>query len=193
MDTSDSSSSSSATSDIEFEFELEDSRFETELVYTPPDQIKPYSNEPTKTTARLRTSKEYQPYSTKEKLVNQCKCGRCGDMATQREQICCHDHDINVRRQPHLCITEHPMFQEVIIHPLAQELAWLSYKDQYGRDAFISEDENQWRRHIAYRQCARWTWEKLGRSVRRVLPSCMVIKIRELYPSQENEYRHFQD
>lgn len=196
MNTSDSSLSSSPSEVDSLEFAFEDEASEVEFVYVTADKVEPYRDEPTKSSARKKTVAECSYSKSKEKET-ECKCGHCVNMSTDREQICCHNHDGNIRRQYkdtlYMCITQHPMFREVILHPLAQELAWSFYVDQYGRDAFISENENDWRRHIAYRQCARWIWNRLGRSVRRILPACVISEIRQSYPSMTNVYTNFQN
>ena len=38
-------------------------------------------------------------------------------------------------------------------------------------------------RYVAYRQFVRWIMGWLGKDIRIVLPSCIVIKIREEFPS----------
>jgi hypothetical protein len=39
-------------------------------------------------------------------------------------------------------------------------------------------------RYVSYRQMIRWCWGWLGRSIRVVLPSCAVMKIRDTFPSE---------
>lgn len=86
------------------------------------------------------------------------------------------------------------MMEQGVLNRYAQDLAWRSYADQYGTEAYVSDRENDWRRHIAYRQAARWSWNKLGRHVRRVLPACVVTLIRNRYPKQHDaDYTNFQD
>ena len=46
-------------------------------------------------------------------------------------------------------------------------------------------------RKAAYRQFALWTYGKLGRGNRRVIPSRAVLKIRETYPAPSGRYMGF--
>ena len=40
-------------------------------------------------------------------------------------------------------------------------------------------------RHLAYRRFVRWIWHCLGKNNRKILPSCVVNKIRTAFPSQQ--------
>lgn len=46
-------------------------------------------------------------------------------------------------------------------------------------------------RKAGYRQFALWKYGRLGRSNRRILPSCVVKVIREVYPSPDGQYMGF--
>ena len=48
-------------------------------------------------------------------------------------------------------------------------------------------------RYAAYRQFTWFIHTKLGKGVRRVIPACVVKKIRERYPSEVGEYTGFKD
>jgi hypothetical protein len=157
----------------------EDSENEKEIVFISTAKIMPYAKEPIRKAYKNEKSAAYFAstlHSTKE-TKKECLCGKCSIMATELEQICCHHHDLNFKRRhesmTYKCITEHPMFHQAVLNPHAQELAWRSYADQYGRDAYKAPNENDWRRHIAYGQAARWARDRLGINVK-VLPACLL-------------------
>ena len=50
-------------------------------------------------------------------------------------------------------------------------------------DAYRNKEEHKVNRHIAYRQFTRWCWGILGKEIRVVLPSCVVMCIRAHFPS----------
>lgn len=47
-------------------------------------------------------------------------------------------------------------------------------------------------RYVAYRQYTYWIHKKLGRKIRIAIPSCVVKKIRESFPSESGSYRGFE-
>lgn len=40
-------------------------------------------------------------------------------------------------------------------------------------------------RHIAYRRFVLWIWHRLGRGNRKIIPACVVTKIRSVFPSEQ--------
>lgn len=48
-------------------------------------------------------------------------------------------------------------------------------------------------RYAAYRQFCWFAHGKLGKKIRRVLPSCVISKVREEYPSKSGRYTGFKD
>ena len=48
-------------------------------------------------------------------------------------------------------------------------------------------------RYAAYRQFSWFTYTKLGRYVRRIIPSCVVTKIRDAFPEANGVYTNFVD
>lgn len=48
-------------------------------------------------------------------------------------------------------------------------------------------------RYAAYRQFTWFAHSRLGKSVRRVIPSCVVMEIRKQFPSKDGKYTGFKD
>ena len=48
-------------------------------------------------------------------------------------------------------------------------------------------------RYAAYRQLCWWIHTRLGKGLRRIIPACVVKKIREEYPSADGSYTGFQE
>ncbi|XP_041349489.1 P2X purinoceptor 7-like [Gigantopelta aegis] len=119
-------------------------------------------------------------------------------MSTVRECVCCQEitllsdritsladtHDMNVP-----CITQHPGFHTVCLDEWTLEAAYYSYRQGYRVEHPSGPRRN---RYVAYRQFVRWCWGYLGKDVRVVLPSCVVTKIRNTFPSPDGTYIGFQ-
>ena len=52
---------------------------------------------------------------------------------------------------------------------------------------------NRGLRHGAYRQFTYWRHGKLGSNVRRVIPSCCILRIRNAFPSVDGRYTGFKE
>ena len=64
-------------------------------------------------------------------------------------------------------------------------------QDIFALDAEVADDARAFR-HAAYRQFVLWRHGRLGRGVRRVIPSCCVWRIRNTFPCPFSNYTGFQ-
>lgn len=76
----------------------------------------------------------------------------------------------------------------LVLDPMVIDLA-----NRYRNDFFgLPENaDNNAMRHGAYRQFILWRHGRLGQGVRRVIPSCVVCKVRRVYPSANGHYTGF--
>ena len=121
-----------------------------------------------------------------------CKCDHCQIMDRSEENTCCQEIDQIVDKNCEVadiegldkkpqCITDNPGFHTVCLNCWVLQIAWYSYKQQYGAKAH-EYPEHKKNRHVAYRQLARWCWGFLGKEIRVVLPSCTVSCIGAHFP-----------
>ena len=89
-------------------------------------------------------------------------------------------------KEPYTCVTDNPGFKMGCLDRWVLQIAWLQYKQEYGRSAYEGP-EHKVNRHVAYRQFVRWCWGVLGRDIRVVLPSCVVSCIRAHFPPPGDE------
>ncbi|XP_033729534.1 P2X purinoceptor 7-like [Pecten maximus] len=116
-----------------------------------------------------------------------CDCGHCGQMPTNLECRCCCSFNLCQEKMEQgnlTCITEHEAFQVNCLNRHVLELAFYEHLDNNGP---IGDEEpvHELYRYIAYRRFVRWVWHRLGRKQRKVLPSCVVLKIRKTFPSED--------
>nr|XP_022297957.1 P2X purinoceptor 7-like isoform X1 [Crassostrea virginica] len=111
-----------------------------------------------------------------------CTCSRCRDMPTEEEKVCCG-------RSPEHCTTLLPDFHVLCLDEAVLALARLYREDVLALPA--DDNFNRANRHSAYRQYVLWTYGKLGAGQRKVIPSCVVWKIRTKYPEPTGQYVGF--
>ncbi|XP_078335855.1 uncharacterized protein LOC111133080 [Crassostrea virginica] len=115
-----------------------------------------------------------------------CECGACQSMRTVAECVCCVETQaVNFMRESSdlECITHHQTFIDNCLNVRVLEV---SLHDYIQRDGPLDDNEpiHEVYRHIAYRRFVLWIWHKLGKGNRKVLPACVVSRIRQSFPSE---------
>ena len=82
-------------------------------------------------------------------------------------------------------------FQEMDLYVLDPGVLGISCLYRAELIAAEIQHSNRGRRHDAYRQYVLWRHGRLGAGVRRVIPSCVVWRIRRQYPSHDGIYKGF--
>ncbi|KAI8478956.1 hypothetical protein Bbelb_433150 [Branchiostoma belcheri] len=114
-----------------------------------------------------------------------CTCGRCQDMPTDAERLCCQGG-------PDSCISRLPDMDLNILDPGILRLARLYRNDVFGlEDLQEPGQDNKEYRHAAYRQYILWQHGRLGARNRLVIPSCCVWRIRRRFPDPHGQYTGF--
>ena len=122
-----------------------------------------------------------------------CTCGKCSSMATEKESICCKEvWEITLKMETHVCITDHPSFERVCLDPEVLQTALVAMREVRFEDYQVPVPQRTFRL-AAYRQFTWWIHTQLGRSVRRVIPACVVAYIRQQYPEESGQYTGFLD
>ncbi|CAH1248556.1 P2RX7 [Branchiostoma lanceolatum] len=122
-----------------------------------------------------------------------CRCRNCQQMTTVLECVCCHDlteaENLGVNGDIN-CLLSHPTLNNVIINEDALRFALIARWDLV-RERAREPYENRTYRLQAYRQVTNWLHGRLGKRVRRVIPSCVVWAVREAYPEDSGQYTGF--
>ncbi|XP_028406816.1 P2X purinoceptor 7-like [Dendronephthya gigantea] len=110
-----------------------------------------------------------------------CVCGKCRPMPQEIENKCC-----NLRK----CITLSSRFTKLCLDPDVLELCIRNTSDIRN-----DREDNSTRafRKAAYRQFILARHGHLGKGNRRVCPSCVVLKIRERFPSVTGVYMGYKE
>ena len=102
-----------------------------------------------------------------------CVCGVCRVMPLDIENKCCGKRK---------CVTSYTMFNNICIDREVLTLAIRARFDILAEE--VDYSTNSFRK-AAHRQYCLWKYGNLGRGNRRVLPSCVVLTIRLVYPSAD--------
>ncbi|XP_052075797.1 P2X purinoceptor 7-like [Mytilus californianus] len=82
------------------------------------------------------------------------------------------------------CITEHEIFIANCLNRHVLQVSMYAYMEHVG-PFDDNEPINEKYRFMAYRRFVQWIWHRLGRHNRKILPACVVKKIRDSFPSEE--------
>ena len=133
-----------------------------------------------------------------------CQCAQC-KLCQQQRSVCCREINHMDNTLPDfnsvVCITSHEGFENVCLNVWVLQAAYFSYRQEYGSGETRQHNRTHFQaiqlclivlfctyrqyRFIAYRQLTGWCWGWLGRMVRVVLPSCVVVAIRKKFPSEQ--------
>lgn len=108
-----------------------------------------------------------------------CKCGICISMPDEQENVCC---------KRVTCVTCYTAFSNICLDRDILEVCIKARCDIRAEDFNFSMESF---RKAGYRQFALWRYGKLGRGNRKVLPACVVRRIRERYPAPDGQYMGF--
>lgn len=122
-----------------------------------------------------------QPPQEPQGPLEWCTCGKCRHMPNPVERVCC-------KMRP--CITTTDMFHDVALNRNVLAVRILNTSDFFGS---LVEFKPSNFRQIAYRQYIIFNHGYLGRQNRKVVPSCVVWKVRDNYPAPDNNYTGFKE
>ena len=121
------------------------------------------------------------PPSPSNNTPDWCKCKLCRPMPSDLENVCCKR--VN-------CITRFQVFNNICLDRDILEVC-IKARCDIRADEFNFSMESF--RKAASRQFILWRFGKLGRSNRRVVPSCSVLAIRRTYPSPDGRYMGYRN
>ena len=122
-----------------------------------------------------------------------CACGKCRSMDTDEESKFCreagevHGNYFEGKK----CITDNDNFRAVCLQREVLKTVLHMLTKMRGDDINI---QNKSLRYAGYRHHAWWVHNRLGRGIRRVIPSCTIRDIRDAFPELgEVSYVPFQE
>ncbi|XP_064633632.1 P2X purinoceptor 7-like [Lineus longissimus] len=107
----------------------------------------------------------------------------CHELAELEDRLCTDDLD---------CILLHRAFEKCVLDKDVLRMTLVVMKDV--KKASLTEPiRNRTYRLAAYRCFTWWTHDRLGRKVRKVIPSCVVVATRKRYPEPDGKYTGFRE
>ena len=110
-----------------------------------------------------------------------CVCGHCAQMTSEMENICCG-------MQPRACLSQLPHMDIYILDQMVLHLQQVYRNDIFALHAEDNDNINKAFRHASYRQFILWQFGRLIAGDRHVIPSCVLCRIRQTYPSELGVY-----
>lgn len=119
-----------------------------------------------------------------------CLCQHCIDMGVENIKLCCRREIENpsVQLNGEECVTATDAFLVVCTNKDVLGTALGAWHHMNGKNLEIC---NKSYRFIAYRQYIWWQYGKLGKGVRRRIPTCVLSKIRQTFPAADGVYVPF--
>lgn len=131
-----------------------------------------------------------------------CSCGCCYDFVgipSDIERRCCASQDFSAAYFENFAAGECILSTReinIILSPEHLQLSWYQqrqYQGYTGRALSFDYMSHKNYRYHAYRSYVQYLHGRLGRRNRRVIPACVVAKIRSLWPSEDGTYVGFRD
>ena len=107
-----------------------------------------------------------------------CRCHQCRHMDNAVEHVCCNTIFCTTTTDD-ICLNRHVL-----------SVCIINQSDFFADDPEFNPANY---RKAAYRQYIMYQHGYLGRSVRKVIPSCVVWKVRDQYPAPDNIYLGFKE
>ena len=171
------------------------------------EMLLPYSNEPTYSgmpTTYYYGSAEEESGSSSGSEVEEavdtrignfewCQCGHCRSMETSAESICCREivEISSERYEGQQCITMTKEFCDLCLNEVVLKVTLVGYNN-IQRNNRKGTFTNKNLRFAGYKLFTWWLHNRLGKGIRRSLPSCAVWTIREKFPALDNIYAGFE-
>ena len=157
--------------------------------------LRPYDFEPVgvnpSSTGEQTSGIDIPPEQRRQGNILWCRCGKCREMGTEEESICCRDEDVpDSYFAEKMCITENENFRAVCLNREVLKTVLHMLNNVRGDEINI---QNKSLRYAGYRQFTWWVHNRLGKGVRKVIPSCTLWAIRDEYAEPNHYYVPFQE
>ena len=173
-----------------------------------PVSVSNYSDNEDSTSESETDIREQASFTERLGSTSWCECVKCSTMSSSIECQCCREMESAVKRiaenENYCCITDHEQFKIVcytalvMMNTVRGDPISLPLPNRYVIAVRLPLCANvlyactcRSYRLAAYRQFIYWTHSRLGKGIRKVIPSCIVLAIRQEFPEADNVYTGF--
>ena len=128
-------------------------------------------------------------------ILDSCKCQKCVEKKREIDCLCCQEVaalNSKFNNCDTDCITESPEFTTLCLNESVLKNVLTGLHISRG-DYLEDQCSNHSLRYAAYKEFVWWIFESLGKGNRRVIPSCVIWKIRNTYPEHDGQYTLYSD
>ena len=157
------------------------------------NKLNPYSFQPLAVLENQKNEKTADLSHSRKGNKNQCLCDKCREMETEEESKCCRETNEvpDAYFDGQQCIAESDRFSQVCLLEEVLKTTLYGLNNLRGDKINVC---NRSLRYAAYRMFTWWVHNRLGRGVRKVIPSCAIWAIRDAYPETDDiKYVPFQE
>nr|XP_055049595.1 P2X purinoceptor 7-like [Misgurnus anguillicaudatus] len=156
--------------------------------------VQPYMFEPESDPEQEEAPEQVLQSRMQQDVSEWCTCHNCATMPTEPENVCCMEIPQVQRRlqqveNPPACMVDHPGLEPVCLNVFSLQNAYNIFRADYG-PLHLRGIHHRYR-YLAYRSFVSWVWGFLGRKIRVVNPSCVVLRIRREFPDTQGAYVGF--
>lgn len=124
-----------------------------------------------------------------------CKCQKCKEEMREIDCLCCQEvAALNSKfdAENMCCILESREFETLCLNESVLKNVLTGLHVSRG-DYLEDVCTNRSLRYASYKQFIWWIFKSLGKGNRRVIPSCVIWKIRNTYPESDGQYTLYSD
>lgn len=142
-------------------------------------------------------SEPYSVDSVKTRIGNLewCTCSKCQEEKREIDCLCCQEvAALNSKFDTDKieCVTELPEFATLCLTESVLKNVLVGLHVSRG-DYLEEQYTNRSLRYASYKQFIWWIFKNLGKGNRRVIPSCVLWKIRNAFPELNGQYTLYSD
>ena len=162
------------------------------------NNLKPYEFEPSDEYTSDSSSEFIESKSSEHENrvgnTSWCSCEKCCIETREVDCLCCKEVPAISEKQfeNHVCVTDSIEYSKLCLEPIVLKNVLVGFHETKG-DPLEQNVTNKSMRFAAYKQFIWWIFQRLGKGNRRVIPACVLWKIRNRFPEGNGKYKLYSE